>query len=100
MKHFKELLENRVLIKPDAPTEVTEGGIIIPETAKQRTGKGEVIDCGAGYVVKEGNLAGMRVPMTVRVGDKVLYDPDAGMDLEIDKQKVLMILETGIWAVL
>lgn len=100
MQHFKQLLENRVLIKPDAAAEVSDGGIIIPETAKQITGKGTVIDSGNGYVVKEGNLAGTKIPMTVKVGDKVLYDPHLGMELELDKEKVLMILETGVWAVI
>lgn len=101
MQHFKQLLENRVLIKPDAAAQITEGGIIIPDTAKQRVGKGTVLEVGEGFVIKEGNLAGTTITMKVHVGDRVLFDPDAGMELELDKEKVIMILETpGVYGVI
>jgi len=95
-----QLLEDRVLIKPYPVEDVSTGGIIIPETAKHRPKKGKVIAVGTGYTVKEGNLAGSKIPFTVKVGDDVLYEGDAGEDMEMGEEKVVMMLETNIRAII
>jgi len=100
MKLFKQLLENRVLVKPKEISNKTESGIIIPDTAMKKPQRGIVIGVGNGYVVKEGERAGLVLPMTVKEGDEVLFQEDAGMELEVENEKVLLMLETSIDAII
>ena len=84
-------LADRVLIKP-APAETkTIGGIIIPDTAKEKPLKGEVVACGNG--TKE-------EAMVVKVGDTVLYGKYAGQELEFEGEKYLIMKQGDILAIL
>ncbi|MGB9912755.1 MAG: co-chaperone GroES, partial [Candidatus Kapaibacteriota bacterium] len=67
-------LHDRVIIKPSQPEEVTKGGIIIPDTAKEKPMQGEVVAVGPGKTTEDGKL----IPLTVKVGDKVLYGKYSG----------------------
>ncbi len=83
-------LADRVLVLPDAAEEKTIGGIIIPDTAKEKPVRGEVVAAGNG--TKDD-------PMTVKVGDKVLYGKYAGTELEVDGKKYLIMRQSDIFAV-
>jgi chaperonin GroES len=80
-------INDRVVIKPAPAEEKTKGGIIIPDTAKERPQKGEVVAVGPG---KEGNL------MTVQVGDIVLYGKYAGQEFNVDGEDYLIMREDDI----
>lgn len=84
-------LADRVLIKPAPAEEKTIGGIIIPDTAKEKPLKGEVIAAGNGTKDEE---------MIVKVGDTVLYGKYAGQELEFEGEKYLIMRQSDILAVL
>lgn len=84
-------INDRVVVKPAAAEEKTEGGIIIPDTAKEKPQRGEVIAVGPG---KDGNQ------MTVQVGDIVLYGKYAGQELSYKGQDYLIMREDDILVVL
>lgn len=84
-------ISDRVVIKPASAEEKTKGGIIIPDTAKEKPQKGEVIAIGPG---KDGNL------MTVQVGDIVLYGKYAGQELQYEGEDYLIMREDDILVVL
>ena len=77
-------INDRVVVKPAPAEEKTKGGIIIPDTAKEKPQRGEVVAVGPG---KDGNL------MTVTVGDIVLYGKYAGQELNFDGQDYLIMRE-------
>lgn len=91
-----QLLEDRVILKPYPKEDLTKGGIIIPETAKGRPMKGKVLHIGTGQTIRDGSNAGQFIPMVVSVGDEVLFEEDAGMDITVEGEKYLMLLETSI----
>ncbi|MEO7176312.1 MAG: co-chaperone GroES [Saprospiraceae bacterium] len=84
-------INDRVVVKPAPAEEKTKGGIIIPDTAKEKPQRGEVIAVGPG---KEGNL------MTVTVGDIVLYGKYAGQELNFEGTDYLIMREDDILIVL
>ena len=84
-------LADRVLVEPAAAEEKTAGGIIIPDTAKEKPQKGKIIAVGAGKKDE---------PMTVKAGDTVLYGKYAGTELEWEGKKYLIMKETDILAVI
>jgi len=84
-------INDRVVIKPADAEEKTKGGIIIPDTAKEKPQKGEIIAVGPG---KEGNA------MTVKVGDTVLYGKYSGQELEYDGDNYLIMREDDILVIL
>jgi chaperonin GroES len=88
-------LADRVVIKSAEPDEKVQGGIIIPDTAKEKTQKGEVMAVGPGRISDDGKL----IPMTVKVKDTVLYGKYSGTEVTIDKQEYLIIRESDILAV-
>lgn len=83
-------LADRVLVLPDAAEEKTIGGIIIPDTAKEKPVRGEIVAVGNG--TKDD-------PMTVKVGEKVLYGKYAGTELEVEGKKYLIMRQSDIFAV-
>jgi chaperonin GroES len=95
-----QLLEDRVIVKPFPKEDVTAGGIIIPETAKERPERGTVLFVGEGQTLRSGERAGERIPLSVKVGDIVLYEKDAGMDMQIEEDTCIMMLETSVIAIL
>jgi len=84
-------LADRVLVKPAEAETKTAAGIIIPDTAKEKPMKGEVIAIGAGKKDE---------PMTVKVGDKVLYGKYSGTEITIDGEELLIMRESDIYAIL
>lgn len=84
-------INDRVVIKPALAEETTKGGIIIPDTAKEKPQRGEVVAVGPG---KDGNL------MTVQVGDIVLYGKYAGQELNYQGDDFLIMREDDILVVL
>ncbi|HMY83042.1 MAG TPA: co-chaperone GroES [Saprospiraceae bacterium] len=84
-------INDRVVVKPAPAEEKTKGGIIIPDTAKEKPQRGEVIAVGPG---KDGNL------MTVQVGDIVLYGKYAGQELNYQGEEFLIMREDDILVIL
>jgi chaperonin GroES len=84
-------LHNRVLVRRLEEKETAKGGIIIPDTAKEKPQEGEVIAVGAGKTEK-----GRRVPLDVNVGDRILFGKYTGNDIKIDDQEYLILNEEEI----
>ncbi len=87
-------LADRLLVKPLEEDEVKKGGIIIPDTAKEKPQKGEVIAAGKGKL----NEAGKRIALEVKKGDKVLFRKYAGTEISLEDQKYLILQEDDILA--
>src|SRR5579872_2289813 len=86
-------LHDRVLIKRIEEKETVKGGIIIPDSAKEKPQEGEVVAAGAGKIEK-----GQRVPLDVKVGDRVLFGKYSGSEVQIDGQDYLILREEDILA--
>ena len=86
-------LHDRVLVRRLEEKETAKGGIIIPDTAKEKPQEGEVMAVGAGKMEK-----GHRVPLDVRVGDRILVGKYNGNDIKIDGQEYLILREEEILA--
>ena len=89
-------MADRLLVKPLEEEEVTPGGIVRPETAKEKPQKGEVLAVGPGARDDEGN----RIAMDVSVGDKVLFAKYGGTEIKMDGDKLLILRESDILAIL
>ncbi len=90
-------LHDRVLVKPfEEEEEKTSGGIIIPDTAKEKPQKGEVVAVGDGRILDSGE----KIPMCVKVGDRVLYGKYAGTEVKIEGEKYLVMREDDIYAII
>jgi chaperonin GroES len=89
-------LSDRVVVKPAPPDEKVQGGIIIPDTAKEKPQKGAIIAAGPGRISDQGQL----VAMTVKVGDTVLYGKYSGTEVTIDNEEYLIVRESDILAVI
>jgi len=88
-------LGDRLVIKPLEGEEVTPSGIVLPETAKEKPQKGEVLSVGPGARDEEGK----RIAMDVKAGDKVLFAKYAGTEIKIDSEKLLILRESDILAI-
>jgi chaperonin GroES len=88
-------LGDRVVVKPIEQDEMTSGGIMLPDTAKEKPQKGTILAVGPG----NRNDAGERVKMDVKVGDVVLYAKYAGTEIKLDGEKVLVLRESDILAI-
>jgi chaperonin GroES len=86
---------DRVIIKLLEKEEVKKGGIIIPDTAKERPQEGEVVAVGKG----RRNNAGEHIPLEVKTGDRVLFEKYAGNEITVDDDKYLVVKEDGIIAI-
>lgn len=89
-------LADRVVIKPIEGTEKMQGGIIIPDTAKEKPMQGEVIAVGPGKVTE----SGQKVAMEVKKGDRVLYGKYSGTEVTVDGTDYLIMRESDILAIL
>ncbi|MDR1026048.1 MAG: co-chaperone GroES [Lactobacillus sp.] len=89
-------LHDRVVVKRLDELTKTSGGIIIPDTAKEKPSEGIVEAVGNGLVTEDGKI----VPMSVKVGDRILFGKWAGTEAKIDGQDVLIIKESEILAVI
>ena len=89
-------LADRVVVKPlDSDKEVKKGGIIIPDTAKEKPQEGEVMEVGTGRRTEEGKV----VPLEVKKGDRVLYGKYSGTEVTVDGKEYLILRESDILAV-
>jgi len=89
-------LQDRVLVKPLQQEEVKKGGIIIPDTAKEKPQEGQIMAAGPGRLSDEGKL----LAMSVKVGDKILYGKYSGSEVSVDGAEFLIMRESDILAVL
>ena len=89
-------LGNRLVVEPLEAEEVTAGGIVLPETAKEKPQKGTVLSIGPG----ERDDKGKRIEMDVQTGDTVLYAKYAGTEIKVDGKKLLILKETDVLAII
>jgi chaperonin GroES len=89
-------LADRVVVKPSQAEEKTKGGIIVPDTAKEKPVWGEVVAVGPGRVSDDGKL----VPMEVKAGDRVLYGKYSGTEVTVDGEELLIMRESDIFAIM
>lgn len=87
-------LGDRIVIKPIEQEEVSKGGLLLPDTARERPQEGEVIAAGPGRLTDEGR----RIPMELVVGDKVLYAKYAGTEITEEEEDYLVLRESDILA--
>ena len=85
-------LGNRVVVEPIEQEELTSGGIVLPETAKEKPQKGSVLAIGPG----DRDDDGKRIPMDVKEGDTVLFAKYSGTEIKLDDKKVLILRETDL----
>ncbi|OAT82285.1 co-chaperone GroES [Desulfotomaculum copahuensis] len=89
-------LGERVVVKPLPSEEVTKGGIVLPDTAKEKPQEGEVVAVGPGRLLENGT----RVPIDLKVGDKVLFSKYAGNEVKIDDVEYMIMREADILGVI
>jgi chaperonin GroES len=87
-------LEDRVVVEPVEAEEVTAGGIVLPDTAKEKPQRGTVLAVGPGKLLD----SGQRGTLSVSVGDEVIYGKYAGTDIEIDGRDVKILRESDVLA--
>jgi chaperonin GroES len=87
-------LDDRLLVRPINREEMTKGGIILPDTAKEKPQEGEVIAVGQGKRAEDGE----RVEMEIKKGDKVIYAKYAGTEIKLDDEELLILRESDILA--
>lgn len=88
-------LHDRILVRRMAEEEKTAGGIIIPDTAKEKPQRGEVIATGKGRITEDGKT----LPLEVKAGDKVLFSKYSGTELKLDGSEYLMMREEDVLGV-
>jgi chaperonin GroES len=85
-------LHDRVLVRRTEGEEKTAGGLIIPDSAKEKPAEGEIVSCGEGARKDSGEL----IPMAVKAGDKVLFGKWSGTEVKIDGEDLLIMKESDI----
>jgi len=88
-------LGSRVVIEPIEQEEITAGGIVLPETAKEKPQQGMVLSVGPGDRDEDGK----RIPMDVAVGDKILFAKYSGTEIKMDGKKLLILRESDLLAI-
>ena len=88
-------LADRVVVKPLEDAETMRGGLYIPDTAKEKPQQGSVVAVGPGRYEKD-----QRIPMDVKVGDKVLYGKYSGTEVMIEGEQLLILRESDVLAVM
>ena len=89
-------LQDRILVKRIDEEEKTKGGIIIPESAKEKPMEGKIIAVGKGKVLEDGKV----LPLDVKVGDKILFAKYAGTDIKIEGEEHLIMREEEVLGVI
>lgn len=89
-------LNDRVIVKRVEEEEKTKSGIIIPDTAKEKPQEGEVVAVGNGKILENGQ----KIPMEVKVGDRVIFGKYAGNEIKIDGEEYLIMREEDILGIL
>jgi chaperonin GroES len=88
-------LGSRVIVEPTEENEITAGGIVLPETAKEKPQKGVVLAAGPGDRDEDGD----RIEMDVKVGDTVLFAKYGGTEIKVDGKKLLILRESDLLAI-
>jgi chaperonin GroES len=96
MSNSLKPLGNRVVVEPLEQEEMTAGGIVLPETAKEKPQKGTVMAVGPG----DRDENGKRIPMDVKEGDTVLFAKYSGTEIKMDGKKLLILRESDLLAIL
>ena len=89
-------LHDRILVKRIEGEEKTKGGIIIPDTAKEKPQEGKVVAVGGGKVTEDGTVR----PMDVKNGDRILFSKYAGTDVKVDGDDLIIIREDDVLGIL
>ena len=89
-------LQDRVLVKRIQEEEKTKGGIIIPDTAKEKPQEGKVVAVGGGKV----NEDGKKIPLDVKAGDKILFGKYSGSEVKLDDEEYLILREEDVLAII
>ncbi|MEK7774477.1 MAG: co-chaperone GroES [Candidatus Zixiibacteriota bacterium] len=89
-------LADRVVVKPSEEMETMKGGIIIPDTAKEKPMQGEIMEVGPGKTTEEGK----RLALEVKKGDRILYGKYSGTEVTVDGQEFLIMRESDIFAII
>lgn len=89
-------LSDRVLIKSSEEKEKTKGGIVLPDTAKEKPQEGEIVAVGEGRKTDDGKV----IPLSLKVGDKVLYGKYSGTEITVDGDEYLIMREEDVLAVI
>ena len=89
-------LGDRVLVKREDAEEKTSGGIIIPDTSKEKPSKGSVVAVGDGARDEKGNI----IPMSLKVGDKVFFTKWGGTEIKVDNEEIIIMKESDIFAII
>ncbi|UCE97645.1 MAG: co-chaperone GroES [Dehalococcoidia bacterium] len=87
-------LADRVLVRPIEREEVTKGGIVLPDTAKEKPIEGEVLAVGPGKLADDGK----RLPMDIKVGDRIVYTKYGGNEIKVDEEELIILSESNILA--
>ncbi len=87
---------DRVVVKPSQKEEVTKGGIVLPDTAKEKPQEGTVVAVGSGKLTDKGD----RTPLEVKVGDRVLFAKYGGTEFKLEGDDMLVLRESDILAIL
>ncbi len=87
-------LADRLVVKPIEREEVTKGGIVLPDTAKEKPQEGEVLAVGPGRLSEDGK----RIAMDIKVGDIVLYAKYGGTEIKIDGEEMMILRESDVLA--
>lgn len=85
---------DRIIVRRDDPVKTSSGGIVIPDAAVERATKGTVLAAGPG---KYSEKTGVLIPMTVKVGDRILFHPFAGTELHVSGETLYCMPETDAW---
>jgi chaperonin GroES len=89
-------LHDRILVKRMEEQEVKKGGIIIPDTAKEKPQEGKVIAVGNGKVGEDGN----RIPLDVKAGDKILFGKYSGSEVKVEDEEYLILREEDVLGII
>lgn len=85
-------LHDRILVKRTTEDDKTAGGLFIPDTAKEKPQKGEVVAAGKGRVLEDGKI----LPLEIKVGDEILFSKYSGTELKLNGQEYLMMREEDV----
>lgn len=88
-------LGDRVVVKVLEKQETTKSGIVLPEAAKEKPQEGEILAVGSGELVE-----GKRVPLEIKVGDRVIYSKYAGTEIKIDEEEYLILRQSDVLAII
>ena len=88
-------LNDRVAVRLIEPETTTPGGIVIPDNAKEKPNTGEIVAVGSGYVFENGT----KIPLTVKVGDRVIFSKHAGQSVRVNGEDFTVLREEDIFAI-